>query len=224
MKHLKIDITFSDQEEEAYFIAGVGFAQPVHLGIKCCEFIKQKLQEYPCLEPLTLILKKFLAVRDLNSPFLGNFFNQLTFIGGLSSYGLILLILAYIDLDQPSMYNLDDSVTVARIFTQFLFYYGKIFDYKLQIINEYCEIINQINFSSILVILDPLNPTNNIGKSTFNFESIKREFSSAYDKLMDSMNSFTENCDQQDSVSDAHTSDLTLKLNLLSKLIYNTRE
>ncbi len=71
MKHLKIDITFSDQEEEAFFVAGIGFAQPVHMGIKCCDFIKQKLLEYPSLEPLTLILKKFLAIRDLNSPFLG---------------------------------------------------------------------------------------------------------------------------------------------------------
>lgn len=93
------------------------------------------------------------------------------------------------------MYNQDESISVARIFTQFLFYFGKIFDHKLHIINEYGQILNQINFSSILVILDPLNPSNNIGKSTFNFESIKREFSIAYDRLMEAQTSFKDQLD-----------------------------
>lgn len=41
------------------------------MGLKCCGFIRQKLEEYPVLEPLALVLKKFLALRNLNSPFLG---------------------------------------------------------------------------------------------------------------------------------------------------------
>lgn len=67
MKLLKIDITFNDQANDGLSSS----AQPVHMGIKCCEFIKDKLLEYRELTPLTLLLKKFLALRDLNSPFLG---------------------------------------------------------------------------------------------------------------------------------------------------------
>jgi DNA polymerase sigma len=81
-------------------------AQPVHMGIKCCYFIKQKLIEYPQLEPLTFLLKKFLALRDLNAPFLG----------GLSSYGLILLIIAFINQDNYLTYDPEGHLSPARIF------------------------------------------------------------------------------------------------------------
>jgi hypothetical protein len=39
------------------------------MGIKCCNFIKEQLQNYTILESITLVLKKFLAIRNLNSPF-----------------------------------------------------------------------------------------------------------------------------------------------------------
>lgn len=63
----------------------------VHLGIKCCQFIKNLLEKYPIIEPIILTFKKFLAIKDLNSPFLG----------GLSSYGLILLIVALLKTESP---------------------------------------------------------------------------------------------------------------------------
>lgn len=50
-----------------------------HLGIQCCKYIKQKLEEYPKLKVLALIFKKFLSLKNLNKPF----------SGGLSSYSLI---------------------------------------------------------------------------------------------------------------------------------------
>jgi hypothetical protein len=46
MKHLKIDITFNEQESDNSF----SNAQPVHMGIQCVHFIEEKLQEYPSLE------------------------------------------------------------------------------------------------------------------------------------------------------------------------------
>lgn len=50
-----------------------------HLGLQCCKYIKQKLQEHPGMKTLALILKKFLSLKNLNKPF----------SGGLSSYSLI---------------------------------------------------------------------------------------------------------------------------------------
>ena len=66
MRQLKVDITFNDQYDVP------GYRSPsMHMGLKCCGFIRQKLEELPVLEPLALVLKKFLALRNLNSPFLG---------------------------------------------------------------------------------------------------------------------------------------------------------
>lgn len=47
--------------------------------------------------------------------------------------------------------------------------------------------MDHMNYSSLLIIQDPLNPLNNIGKSTFNFDTIKQEFSRAHDKIVDSL-------------------------------------
>lgn len=59
----------------------------------------------------------------------------------------------------------------------FLYYFGRLFDPNSTMINEQQQIVAHMNFSSILMIQDPLNPHNNIGKSTFNFDTIRSEFS-----------------------------------------------
>ena len=51
---------------------------------KCAEFIKTQIAKHPFLKPLGIILKKYLALKSLNSAFQGT----------LSSYGLVLMILA----------------------------------------------------------------------------------------------------------------------------------
>lgn len=74
------------------------------------------------------MLKKFLALKDLNSPF----------HGGLSSYGVILLIIAFLNEDQQMIYNpTDGMLSAGRALTQFLYFYGKVFDTMTMIINEY---------------------------------------------------------------------------------------
>ena len=132
------------------------------MGIRCCEFIKQMLVEYPLLEPLAIALKKFLAVNDLNSPFLG----------GLSSYGLIIIVIAFLNNDFPQMYSPHGNgvLSLGRAFGYFLYFYSKCFDPSLHYINENMMIVPQFAYTSTLTILDPLNPSNNIGKSTYNFD------------------------------------------------------
>ena len=135
------------------------------MGIKCCEFIKQMLIDYPLLEPLAIILKKFLAVHDLNSPFLG----------GLSSYGLVILIIAFFNYDFPQTYShqYSEMPNLGRSLAHFLYYYSKCFDPALFYINESMQIVPQVTYTSTLTIIDPLNLSNNIGKSTYNFDQIK---------------------------------------------------
>ena len=67
----KIDITYQDDN---------------HNGLESVELIQQYLGIYPQLRALTFILKKFIYSARLFDPY----------SGGISSYGLILMIVAYL--------------------------------------------------------------------------------------------------------------------------------
>lgn len=84
------------------------------------------IQNYIFLEPLVLVFKKFLALKDLNSPFLG----------GLSSYGLILLIISLINGNFQEHLTNSGEPSLGRTFFHFLFFYGKIFQPNSLMITE----------------------------------------------------------------------------------------
>jgi len=73
----------------------------------------------------------------------------------------------------------------------FLFFYSR-FDPNKFLINSDQMIITHQNFSSVLIIQDPLNPQNNIGKSTFNFDAIKAEFGRAHDIIAQIMDQYLQ--------------------------------
>lgn len=81
IKSLKIDLTFGDE--------GVTITK------RCSDFVKQKMHENPVLKPLAQVLKKYLQLKNLNSPFQGT----------VSSYGLVMMILALLnDLQKVNPY------------------------------------------------------------------------------------------------------------------------
>jgi DNA polymerase sigma len=49
--------------------------------------VKLQITEHPFLKPLVVVLKKYLSLKNLNNSFMGT----------VSSYGLVLMILALID-------------------------------------------------------------------------------------------------------------------------------
>ena len=63
----------------------VSFESALHLGLYTNDFVHAALREHPPLRPLLLVLKHFLARRSLDKPYLG----------GLSAYGLLLLVLRF---------------------------------------------------------------------------------------------------------------------------------
>lgn len=67
----KIDITYKDEN---------------HNGLDSVELILKYLGIYPQLRPLVFVLKKFIYSTNIYDPY----------SGGLSSYGLILMIVAYL--------------------------------------------------------------------------------------------------------------------------------
>ena len=106
IKSIKIDLVMNDSTEGQ------------HQTERCSEFIKKQIQDHPMLKPLTLTLKKYLGLKNLNSPFQGT----------MSSYGLVLLVLALLkDLGvfYPSFERAQNYVMwLGRAFTHFFSVYG----------------------------------------------------------------------------------------------------
>ena len=63
MRELKVDVTFETE-------TGNG----LHMGIQCCNMIKEQIGRCPegLIETQVLLIKKFIAIKDLNSPYRGN--------------------------------------------------------------------------------------------------------------------------------------------------------
>jgi len=165
--NIQIDISMQDQK---------------HYGIKCVELVKCFLKEYEVLEPLILALKNILKYANLNDPY----------TGGLSSYGLILMVVSFLQsqLENKKSIKIND---LGMIFLEFLWYYGYVFDHSKYVIYAYPpndsssldkEAINNffLNIQSAheLIIVDPLSKTNNVAKSTYQYVNIKMAFMIAF--------------------------------------------
>ena len=152
-----------------------------HYGVHCVDFVNAKRNQYAVLTPLTLAIKNILQKANLNDPYKG----------GLSSYGVILLILYFIKQQeiQGKEVNID---SLGVLFYDFLYYYGFTFDPSKAMIDIEGRVSNNNTNNGIitpfhmqmmngeLVIVDPLNNHNNVGKNTRQFNMIKLAFTIAY--------------------------------------------
>ena len=135
-------------------------------------YIKEQLNIYPEIKPILILLKRYFYIKNMNS----------SFVGGLSSYNLFLLILSYskyTNITQNKIDNLGDFLI------QFLSFFGQIFDFKNSTVNINSPCIyepnNSINYNSgkTLTILDPLTGLN-ASKSSYKIFEIQKMFYNAY--------------------------------------------
>ena len=73
------------QEDLGGFPVDVTVHDPRHQGIECVELVKNLVKKYPPLKPIALVLKQLLNKSGLSDPY----------TGGLSSYGLVVMIVSY---------------------------------------------------------------------------------------------------------------------------------
>ena len=153
-----------------------------HFGLKTVELVKSYLKAYSVLEPIILALKTLLNNGNLNNPY----------TGGLSSYGLILMVVSFIQSEiDNDKYNEKSPNILGETFLNVLGHYGIFFDYNNYVIITY--LVDESNdtsgrdnsFSFVpnsheLIIVDPLNKQNNVAKSTFQFMNIKMGFLIAF--------------------------------------------
>ncbi len=160
----------------------ISMENPEHHGEECVNYIKQKVKEYEVLTPLTLALKTILQKACLNDPY----------VGGLSSYGVILLIIHFLNVQQKKGNDISIK-SLGRLFYDILFYYGSEYDITNPIIveeNENTQKIISIHQFQLLknefILVDPLNISNNVARNTRQFQNIKLAFQIGYVSVKES--------------------------------------
>lgn len=149
-------------------------------GVNSANLIKEFMKKYPSLPKLVLVLKQFLYQRALNE----------VFTGGISSYSLILMVISFLQL-HPRENARSEKANLGVLLLEFFELYGLHFNYykvgiRIKDGGSYVpktEIQEQMESGyrpSILCIEDPLNPKNDIGKSSYGALNVRKAFDYAY--------------------------------------------
>ena len=141
---------------------------PEHHGAECVCYIKEKINEYEVLSPLTFALKTIFQKAKINDPY----------TGGLSSYGIILLIIYFLKLKQKEGEDISLK-NLGKLFCELLLFYGSKYNTNEPIdVNETDKnLIKNMHITNSnnngLVIIDPLNVYNNVAKNMRQFINIR---------------------------------------------------
>ncbi|XP_068603324.1 terminal nucleotidyltransferase 4B [Brachionichthys hirsutus] len=149
-------------------------------GIQAARLIKEFKEKYPVLPYLVLVLKQFLLQRDLNE----------VFTGGIGSYSLFLMAVSFLQLHyRDDVCSPNSNIGVLLI--EFFELYGRNFNYLktgIRIKDGGCYVAKdevQKNLldgyrPSMLYIEDPLQPDNDVGRSSYGAMQVKQAFDYAY--------------------------------------------
>uniref|UniRef100_A0AAX7TSI7 Terminal nucleotidyltransferase 4A n=1 Tax=Astatotilapia calliptera TaxID=8154 RepID=A0AAX7TSI7_ASTCA len=152
----------------------------VETAVKAAQFIKSYLKKYPVLPPLIFVLKQFLLQRELNE----------VFTGGISSYSLILMAISFLQL-HPRIDTSRPNINLGILLIEFFALYGRDFDYiktAIRVKNggaylckeEMLKEMENGNRPSLLCIEDPVQPGNDVGRSSYGVLQVKQVFDFAY--------------------------------------------
>ena len=170
--NMSIDISIQDEK---------------HFGLKCVDLVNNFIKEYKSLKPMVLAIKNILKQANLNDPYKG----------GISSYGLILMIVYFFKKQKKSGVDIspgENNSNLGKLFFEFIQFYAIFFEPNKEIINITNDIntkmFNEFDFPNIghsldLVIVDPLNRFNNVAKSCIQFYNIKMSFIICLKTLLD---------------------------------------
>ncbi|KAM9409637.1 terminal nucleotidyltransferase 4B [Pholidichthys leucotaenia] len=161
-------------------------------GIKAARLIKEFKEKYPVLPYLVLVLKQFLLQRDLNE----------VFTGGIGSYSLFLMAVSFLQLH----YREDvcgPNINFGVLLIEFFELYGRNFNYLktgIRIKDGGCYVAkDEVQKHmldgyrpSMLYIEDPLQPDNDVGRSSYGAMQVKQAFDYAYVVLSHAVSPITK--------------------------------
>ncbi|XP_059195656.1 terminal nucleotidyltransferase 4A-like [Centropristis striata] len=169
-------IKLTDHETEVK----VDISFNVETAVKAAQFIKSYLKKYTVLPPLIFVLKQFLLQRDLNE----------VFTGGISSYSLILMAISFLQL-HPRIDTRRANINLGILLIEFFELYGRDFNYMktgIRVKNggaylskeEMLKAMESGNRPSMLCMEDPIQPGNDVGRSSYGVLQVKQVFDFAY--------------------------------------------
>lgn len=192
-------------ETESHISFDVSF--DMENGPEAAKFIKDALNAVPPLRPLCLVLKIFLQQRELNE----------VYTGGIGSYALLVMLLTYLQTHANKLIRghlheqsrLEQNLGVLLV--DFFEFYGRSLNVKDVGIScrdggHFFKKKERGFFDSkkpfMLTVEDPQAPTNDIAKSSFNFQKVRFAFMLAHRQLT--------NCDDDD---------FTIQAGLLARVV-----
>jgi hypothetical protein len=160
-----------------------------HLPPRPDRFVRQMAQR-PAIRPLVLLLKYFLYSRGLHD----------TYTGGIGSFALQLMVLSYLQL-HPSRNDRfwqqsESTFSLGAMFLSFLSYFGKEFNYcKVGIsVRDHGSLFlktKTLRFDSnrpfLLALENPLDPTLDVGRNSYNIIKVRKAFDVAHGTLLAAM-------------------------------------
>ena len=163
---LFFDITFFVTENELEKI-------PSELMI---DYIKECTLLYPQIFDIVYIMKRFLYNKKLNK----------SYQGGISSYSLFLMTLAFI-----KSYKNNYEIPIGSLFIEYLYFYSNFNFYNTLIQpNEENNIFENIEENNLqkysLNIIDPITGLN-VAKSTFKIDQVQNAFREGFDNISNNL-------------------------------------
>ncbi|ESO03725.1 hypothetical protein HELRODRAFT_79937 [Helobdella robusta] len=155
-------------------------------GLNSADQISKFVSTYPSAKPLILLMKHYLAQRDLNE----------VYSGGVSSYGLMLMIISFLQLHARGDGLVKDA-NLGVLLLEFLEHYGCHVNYHKVGIeflkadnsddipqSQYFRRPEQTAYNTFsLPIMDPCSPENDIMRGSFNLFSVQMAFKHSFKVL-----------------------------------------
>jgi len=164
-----------------------------HNELSCVNMIKEYIALYPPLRPVVLIVKDILNSINLNN----------TYLGGLSSYGILLMAVYLLQTkEMERSKNPKEEQNLGEMLLSFLHCFGLEYDYYTNYIvnpqkiltngETHNEMMNEMKLRNMIsqaqpsvqqpriIIQDPISIQNNVGKSTFRIIEIKNALIASY--------------------------------------------
>ncbi|MCO5586211.1 hypothetical protein L7F22_040150 [Adiantum nelumboides] len=143
--------------------------------LRAADLISTSLASYPCLAPLYLFLKAYLHFKHLN---------EVYHTGGLNSYTLFVMLYTFLQAHPHGCQALSKS-GLGFLLAGFFHFYGvslNVQEYGISCVSGVRFFLkSQKNFVDfrkpyLLAVEDPLMPSNDIGKNSFNYPKIQSIF------------------------------------------------
>ncbi|XP_078442965.1 nucleotidyltransferase family protein isoform X9 [Wolffia australiana] len=167
----------------------ISFRSSTHTGLQTTELVRKLTEQFPASIPLSLVLKQFLADRNLDR----------SYSGGLNSHCLVLLIIRF--LQHERHLNRSNNQCLGSLFINFLYFFGNVFDPRQMHVSIHGSgvYMKRERGHSIdpIHIDDPLCPTNNVGKNCFRIHQCIKAFADAYTTMDRQLSSLPDNNDSK---------------------------